>query len=157
MDIELHYRERGAGEPFIFLHGNGEDGSYFQNQMAYFQNEYRVTALDTRGHGRSPRGGAPFTIKQFFCDLYDFMRLRPDYTGRDSGLLGRGLFLTISRKEQIGSLYPQVLDLLVLSACAELFFHEKRKLPQGSFSKARWSAYSNQRGTQDGFGCMLAV
>ncbi len=76
MDIELYYRERGAGEPFIFLHGNGEDGSYFQNQMAYFQNEYRVIALDTRGHGRSPRGSAPFTIEQFSCDLYDFMRSR---------------------------------------------------------------------------------
>ena len=31
-------------------------------------------ALDTRGHGRSPRGGAPFTIEQFSCDLYEFMR-----------------------------------------------------------------------------------
>ncbi len=33
----------------------------------------------------------------------------------------RGLILTISHKEQIGSLYPQVLDLLVHGACAELF------------------------------------
>ena len=116
-----------------------------------------MIALDTGGHGRSPRGGAPFTSEQFSCDLYDFMRLRPDYTGRDSGLLGRGLFLTISRKEQIGSLYPQVPDLLVHGACAELVFHEKRKLPQGSFSKARRLAYSNRREMQDGFGCMLAV
>ena len=33
----------------------------------------------------------------------------------------RGLILTISHKEQIGSLYPQVLDLLVCGACAKLF------------------------------------
>jgi len=33
----------------------------------------------------------------------------------------RGLILTISHKEQIGPLYPQVLDLLVRGACAELF------------------------------------
>ena len=33
----------------------------------------------------------------------------------------RGLILTISHKEQIGSLYPQVLDLLVRGACKELF------------------------------------
>ena len=33
----------------------------------------------------------------------------------------RGLILTISHKEQIGSLYPQVLDLLVRGACAKLF------------------------------------
>ena len=65
MDIELYYRERGTGEPFIFLHGNGEDSSYFKYQINYFQNKYRVIALDTRGHGKSPRGDAPFTIEQF--------------------------------------------------------------------------------------------
>lgn len=73
MDIELYYREEGSGEPFILLHGNGEDGSYFKNQIDYFRNTYRVIALDTRGHGKSPRGGAPFTIEQFSLDLYDFM------------------------------------------------------------------------------------
>ncbi len=33
----------------------------------------------------------------------------------------RGLILTISHKEQIGELYPQVLDMLVHGACTELF------------------------------------
>lgn len=73
MDIALYYREKGNKEPFILLHGNGEDGSYFENQMDYFGDRYRVIALDTRGHGKSPRGNAPFTIEQFSCDLYDFM------------------------------------------------------------------------------------
>lgn len=73
MDIELYYQEKGCGEPFIFLHGNGEDGSYFKNQIEYFQHNFRVIALDTRGHGKSPRGTEPFTIEQFSCDLYDFM------------------------------------------------------------------------------------
>lgn len=73
MDIALYYQEKGKKEPFILLHGNGENGSYFKNQMDYFSNRYRVIALDTRGHGRSPRGTKPFTIEQFSCDLYDFM------------------------------------------------------------------------------------
>ena len=75
MNIELYYQEKGNGEPFIFLHGNGEDGSYFKHQIAYFQSKYRVIALDTRGHGKSPRGNAPFTIKQFSRDLYNFMNM----------------------------------------------------------------------------------
>lgn len=33
----------------------------------------------------------------------------------------RGLILTISHKEQIGALYPEVLNLLVRGACVELF------------------------------------
>ena len=74
MDIELYYQEKGSGEPFILLHGNGENGSYFEHQTEHFRDRYRVIALDTRGHGRSPRGGAPFTIEQFSCDLYDFMQ-----------------------------------------------------------------------------------
>ena len=73
MDITLHYQEKGNKEPFILLHGNGEDGSYFKNQIDYFSDRYRVIALDTRGHGKSPRGTKPFTIEQFSCDLYDFM------------------------------------------------------------------------------------
>ena len=73
MDIALYYQEKGNKEPFILLHGNGENSSYFKNQINYFSDRYRVIALDTRGHGKSPRGTAPFTIDQFSCDLYDFM------------------------------------------------------------------------------------
>lgn len=73
MDIALFYQEKGKGEPLILLHGNGEDGSYFQHQIEYFSGSYRVIAVDTRGHGKSPRGAAPFTIEQFSCDLSDFM------------------------------------------------------------------------------------
>ena len=73
MDIALYYQEKGNKEPFILLHGNGENSSYFKNQIDYFSDRYRVIALDTRGHGKSPRGSKPFTIEQFSCDLYDFM------------------------------------------------------------------------------------
>ncbi len=73
MDIALYYQEKGTKEPFILLHGNGEDGSYFKHQTDFFYDRYKVIALDTRGHGKSPRGTKPFTIKQFACDLYDFM------------------------------------------------------------------------------------
>lgn len=75
MDIKLYYQEEGNGEPLILLHGNGEDSFYFKNQIDYFQSRYHVIALDTRGHGKSPRGDAPFTIEQFSCDLYEFMQM----------------------------------------------------------------------------------
>lgn len=73
MDIQLYYEEKGEGEPLILLHGNGEDGTYFKNQIEYFSKSYRVIAVDTRGHGKSPRGEAPFTIRQFAEDLRCFM------------------------------------------------------------------------------------
>ncbi|RDB59265.1 alpha/beta hydrolase [Paraeggerthella hongkongensis] len=73
MDVKLHYREQGSGAPLILLHGNGEDSTYFEHQIERFSRNFRVIALDTRGHGRSPRGSAPFTIRQFADDLLRFM------------------------------------------------------------------------------------
>lgn len=72
-DISLHFVEQGRGKPLILLHGNGEDGSYFKHQINCFSADYRVIAIDTRGHGQSPRGEKPFTIVQFAEDLHDFM------------------------------------------------------------------------------------
>lgn len=73
MDIQLHYVEKGSGPPLLLLHGNGENSDYFCRQIDYFQETFHVYALDTRGHGKSPRGTAPFTLEQFALDLEDFM------------------------------------------------------------------------------------
>ena len=73
MEIELSFTEAGSGAPLILLHGNGEDGTYFDPHIPALARHFRVIALDTRGHGKSPRGSAPFTIGQFARDLGDFM------------------------------------------------------------------------------------
>ena len=73
MEIKHHFIGRGEGFPLILLHGNGEDGGYFVHQMEPFAKYFRVIALDTRGHGQTPRGNAPFTIRQFAEDLLEFM------------------------------------------------------------------------------------
>ena len=73
MDIKLNYEEKGSGEVLFLLHGNGEDHKNFCAQIDFFNRQFRVIALDTRGHGDSPRGVKPFTLSQFADDLYDFM------------------------------------------------------------------------------------
>ncbi len=75
MDISHFYVEQGEGRPLILLHGNGENCDYFLHQIKAFSKRYHVYAIDTRGHGRTPRGNAPFTIRQFAEDLTDFMDL----------------------------------------------------------------------------------
>lgn len=72
-DIHLHYTRQGSGPPLLLLHGNGEDGGYFVHQTEYFSRHYTVYALDTQGHGQSPRGAGPFTMARFAQDLLDFM------------------------------------------------------------------------------------
>ena len=121
MDIELYYREAGSGEPLIMLHGNGESGEYFINQIEHFQSRYRVIAPDTRGHSRSPRGEAPFTIAQFANDLYDFMQ----------GLgIARAAILGFSDGGNLAIKFalqwPDMVEKLVLNgANVEMFFGVK--------------------------------
>ncbi len=107
MDIQLHYVERGEGFPLLLLHGNGEDGTYFAHQMEAFSRDRRVIALDTRGHGQSPRGTAPFTLDQFAADLLAFMdrmRLdRADILGfSDGGTIA--LLFALRHPERVGRL-----------------------------------------------------
>lgn len=110
MDIALHYEEHGAGEPLILLHGNGEDCSYFRRQIPAFTPYFRVIALDTRGHGQSPRGTAPFTISQFADDLLDFM---------DEKGIGKAHLLGFSDGGNIALLFalrhPERVDRLILN------------------------------------------
>ena len=107
MDVQLHYVVRGNGEPLILLHGNGEDGTYFSHQIAFFQKTYRVIAVDTRGHGKTPRGEEPFTISQFADDLYVFMKeheiRRADMLGFSDGA-NIALLFTIRHPERVNRL-----------------------------------------------------
>ena len=73
MDIKHYFTEKGDGEPLVLLHGNGENCNYFHAQIDEFSRLYHVYAIDTRGHGKTPRGDKPFTIRQFADDLLWFM------------------------------------------------------------------------------------
>ena len=73
MDIRLYFEKSGQGAPLILLHGNGEDRTCFAGQIPPLSERFTVYAVDTRGHGKSPRGIAPFTLAQFADDLRDFL------------------------------------------------------------------------------------
>jgi pimeloyl-ACP methyl ester carboxylesterase len=114
-DISLHFVEQGGGKPLILLHGNGEDGSYFKHQINCFSADYRVIAIDTRGHGQSPRGEKSFTIVQFAEDLHDFM----DEKGIAKAILlgfsdGGNIALTFALK------YPERVERMIVDG-ANLF------------------------------------
>lgn len=115
MDISLHYLEKGQGKPLILLHGNGEDNSYFVYQVAYFSRFYRVMAIDTRGHGQSPRGTAPFSIQQFAEDLRGFLDQHDIPKAHILGFSdGGNIALTFALH------YPERVDRLILNG-ANLF------------------------------------
>lgn len=110
MDIDHFFLEKGSGEPLILLHGNGEDCSYFKGQTGVFSKSYHVYALDTRGHGKTPRGDKPFTIRQFADDLVEFM---------DGHQIEKAHLLGFSDGANIAMIfalkYPDRVDRLILN------------------------------------------
>ena len=114
-DIQLHYIEQGQGQPLILLHGNGENCDYFEHQIPYFSSNYHVIAIDTRGHGKSPRGEKPFTIVQFAEDLHDFMDEKGIAKANLLGFSdGGNIVLTFALK------YPERIEKLIVDG-ANLF------------------------------------
>ena len=110
MKIRHNYIDAGSGEPLILLHGNGESCEYFEHQIAYFEKNYRVIALDTRGHGKTERGTAPFTIAQFAEDLYKFMQSMKIEKAHILGFSdGGNIALVFALK------YPECVDKLILN------------------------------------------
>ncbi len=110
MDITLHAVDVGAGKPPVLLHGNGESREYFTHQLAVFPASRRVIAVDTRGHGKSPRGTAPFTLAQFAEDLRELL----DQKGVEKADLlgfsdGGNIALLFALK------YPERVDRLILN------------------------------------------
>lgn len=134
MDIQLHYTCRGSGEPLLLLHGNGEDGSYFANQLEDFSHEFFVCAIDTRGHGASPMGTAPFTLDQFAEDLLHFMDEHQIESADILGFSDGGniaLLFALRHPERVkrlilnaANLYPEGLEPWLL----ESFIAERRQL-----------------------------
>lgn len=110
MDIEHFFIEKGQGNPIILLHGNGENSTYFQGQIDALAKHYQVFAIDTRGHGKTPRGTMPFTIRQFADDLLGFM---------DKHQIKKAHILGFSDGANIAMIfairYPDRLDRLILN------------------------------------------
>ncbi len=110
MDIQLFYVEKGQGDPVILMHGNGEDGNIFSGQIDVFAQHYHVYALDTRGHGQTPRGDKSFTIRQFADDLLGFMDEHQIEKAHVLGFSDGGNIAMIFAMK-----YPERVDRLILN------------------------------------------
>ena len=68
--LELNFYAQGAGEPLVFIHGLGGNADRWRFQMEAFSKNYRVLAMDLRGHGQSGyRADEPVSIRAFADDV----------------------------------------------------------------------------------------
>jgi pimeloyl-[acyl-carrier protein] methyl ester esterase len=57
----IAYSDEGRGRPLLFLHGLMADSGFFDRQRD-LAGDFRVIAVDLRGHGGSPAGPVPPTV-----------------------------------------------------------------------------------------------
>lgn len=64
---------RDAAQTMVFIHGFGGRAAYWENQLEHFQADYRVIALDLRGHGYSDApteaDGARYDVPELVADI----------------------------------------------------------------------------------------
>lgn len=75
-DIDVTFRqstEAGASDPWVFVHGLGEDSNSWATQQDAFAPTRATYAVDVRGHGGTTLGVADGTLSQLADDLLGFL------------------------------------------------------------------------------------
>ncbi|MDO0924034.1 alpha/beta hydrolase [Streptomyces sp. TG1A-8] len=69
-DIELHYEDKGSGQPVVLIHGYPLDGNSWEGQTsALLEAGYRVVTYDRRGFGKSSQPSTGYDYDTFAADL----------------------------------------------------------------------------------------
>lgn len=71
--VTLYWATYGAGAPVILLHGGAGNGDHWANQVPALAEKFKVIVVDSRGHGRSTRDGAPLSYALMADDLLALM------------------------------------------------------------------------------------
>lgn len=72
-DTRLFYQISGSGPVLLFLHGNGEDHTIFNELIFRLQENFTCIQLDSRGHGQST-GPTPESYEALTNDVDAFIK-----------------------------------------------------------------------------------
>lgn len=69
-EVEIRYEIHGTGEPtLVFVHGWCCDRSYWEEQIPYFSESYKMVLVDLAGHGESGLNRNDWTMELFGEDV----------------------------------------------------------------------------------------
>jgi pimeloyl-ACP methyl ester carboxylesterase len=111
-DLKMFYYDNHATHKpvMVFIHGLGENLNSWHNQIDYFKTDYRVIAMDLRGHNRTDDGTKAITIKQFAADVIALLDVLQIQQAHIVGLSMGGIIA-----QQLAIDYPE--RILTLSLC----------------------------------------
>jgi 3-oxoadipate enol-lactonase len=58
-ELDLYYHDQGDGYPVVLVHGLGSDHTVWGGVAPLLEENFRVLAVDLRGHGRSSKPPGP--------------------------------------------------------------------------------------------------
>jgi 3-oxoadipate enol-lactonase len=108
-EVQLYYEEMGQGEPLLLLHGLGSSTEDWPMQMEVFSQQYRVIAVDMRGHGRSAKPPGPYSIPMFAADTAAFLQALQIPSAHVLGISLGGMIAF-----QLVASYPQMVKSLII-------------------------------------------
>ncbi len=74
-DLRVHYRDHGAGEPVLFVHGNWATSAWWEPTLDRLPGSYRGIAYDLRGRGQTEGPDHGYTMPEMAADLLAFADL----------------------------------------------------------------------------------
>lgn len=124
--IDLHYEERGRGDPLLLLHGFGACGADWRPIAEALSQNYRVITVDLRGHGWSTNPSNRFSMRQSAEDvaaLLDRLGLR---RVRAMGISAGGMTLL-----HLATRQPERIEAMVLIGATTHFPEQARAIMRG--------------------------
>jgi len=108
-EIEIHYEERGRGDPLILIMGLGAPGSLWEDHAACFEKHFRCILMDNRGAGDSSKPEGPYTTHMMAEDTAGLMQVLGIEHARVAGIsMGSGI------AQELALAYPERVHSLLL-------------------------------------------
>lgn len=113
--INIHYEERGQGDPLILIMGLGADGPVWEEHVKEYEKHFRCILMDNRGVGQSDKPEGPYTTDMMAADTADMMDAIGISKARVAGISMGG---AIAQKLAIN--YPEkVQSAVIISSWAK--------------------------------------
>jgi len=135
-DMEVNYREEGAGFPLVLIHGLNGDLTGWALVIPELAKHFRTLAIDVRGHGESGKPDQLYSIKEFSQDLKEFLSKMQIAQAHILGLSMGGAIA-----QQFALDYPQMVRALILVStfshvddlCQRAFMRLRQALATGGY------------------------
>lgn len=121
---QLTHQDTGSGPPIILIHGLASDHNIWAGIIPFLQEDYRVIAVDLRGHGSSSKTSGPYSMELFsrdICSLLDSLNIRQAH------FIGHSMGGAVAQEIAINN-PDRVISLTLISSFAYQDFQLKKSL-----------------------------